>query len=292
MTKALIRDVLIAATIFAVGLALIATDAWQSTEFWSAMAGAIVGGLIAYAMQTQVLSEARDQREEDFNRVQRGLANSLLFKMVRIMSSFRYIDHHMKEAYGRAEEGDQPWQFVQPIINPTPRVHFTSEEMGMLLAQKSDDIFNSVASIDEVHNALITVLEQHSVHRQDLMQRLPAPQQVEGEMGRGVFHIQIDTVAWKEWLKSHRVTQQVLEGGTFKAGWQKGYGETYRRLLEFPREGEQRSASAVESDRQSTTPSQHFLYFLPLRHGQGSLRRIFPTAQPQGDAQSSAKQLK
>jgi len=53
----------------------------NSTELWSAITGAIVGDLIALAIEMLALGEARKQREEDHKRTQQALANSLLFKI-------------------------------------------------------------------------------------------------------------------------------------------------------------------------------------------------------------------
>jgi predicted acylesterase/phospholipase RssA len=58
----------------------------DSTEFWSAIVGAIVGGLIALGAQMLALRADRKRREEDHKREQQALAASLLFKMMRIHS--------------------------------------------------------------------------------------------------------------------------------------------------------------------------------------------------------------
>src|SRR2546426_10526449 len=50
----------------------------DSTEFWSAIVGAIVGGLIALGAQMLALRAGRKRREEDHKREQQALAASLL----------------------------------------------------------------------------------------------------------------------------------------------------------------------------------------------------------------------
>jgi hypothetical protein len=129
----------------------------RETEFWSAIIGAIVGGLIAYIVQVKALREGRRLRDEDHKRVQQAQGNALLFKMIRIHSDLHGIHRHIEGCFEQAEQkgltGD-PWQFVLPLANPPGPIHFSSEEMGMLLALKTDDVFNLVVKMDTVHNSL------------------------------------------------------------------------------------------------------------------------------------------
>ena len=63
-----------------------ATTAMQilsSTEFWSAIFGAIVGGVIAFFIRWITLREARQQREAEHRRSQQALGHALLFKVLR-----------------------------------------------------------------------------------------------------------------------------------------------------------------------------------------------------------------
>jgi len=125
------------------------TDVWaaipQSSEFWSAVVGAAVGGLIAYVVQKVALIEARNQRKEDARNIQTALANSLLFKMIRIHSDMYGISRHIESCFEDAKKrkfDGEPWQFFLPLANPPDPIHFSSDEMGMLLALKNDVAFN------------------------------------------------------------------------------------------------------------------------------------------------------
>lgn len=148
-----------------------------ATEFWSAIVGAVVGGLIAYAVQTQALREGRKLRDEDHKRVEHALGYSLLFKMMRIYSDFYGIHEHIESCFQKAArdkfEG-APWQFFLPLANPPEPVHFSSEEMGMLLALKHDDVFNSVLSMDFIHNSLIDAIKVLNTERRALTEQLKA----------------------------------------------------------------------------------------------------------------------
>jgi hypothetical protein len=168
-----------------------ATSYWpampREPEFWSAIAGAIVGGVIAFAIQLISLRAAKRQREEDRRIVQQALGNSLLFKMTRIYSNFYGILRHFDECFENAESKGlkgEPWQIVLPLANLPDTVHFSSEEMGMLLAQKHDEVFNLVMSIDVIHNGLLSALASFNDHRMMLTQQL-IPDRVEGTVLSG-----------------------------------------------------------------------------------------------------------
>ena len=149
------------------------------TEFWSAIVGAIVGavvgGSIAYMVQVRVLREAREQRNEDHKRLQQALGHAMLFKMVRIHANFYHIHRHFEDCFAEATRRGimgEPWQFVRPIANPSEPIHFSSDEMGMLLALKNDDIFNLVLSMDVIHNSLSQTVKVLNTERIALTERL------------------------------------------------------------------------------------------------------------------------
>lgn len=129
-------------------------------EFWAAIAGAIVGGLIALVIQLVALWAAKAERKEDHNERRRALGYALLFKMIQIYSNLRQLRDHLAGAYERGlEDGlEEPWQFVMPIVNVPDRVEFSTDEMSMLLSLGNDDVFNDLASLDQVHNSLCSRL--------------------------------------------------------------------------------------------------------------------------------------
>lgn len=145
------------------------------TEFWSAILGAVVGGSIAYRIQLKALREGRMQRDEDHKRLQQALGNALLFKMVRIHSNFYGFHRHFEDCFAEAARRgstDDPWRFVLPLANPPDPVHFSSEEMGMLLALKNHDVFNLVLPMDVIHNSLIATVKVLNTERAALTERL------------------------------------------------------------------------------------------------------------------------
>jgi hypothetical protein len=155
----------------------------QQAEFWSAIAGAVVGavvgGVIAYVIQVKALREGRTQRDEDRKLVQQAQGRALLIKMGRMVSNYHGIHQHFEGCFERAREAGavvgEPWQFVLPTANTADPVHFSMDELGMLLSLKNNEVFNSLVGMDMIHNSLIDVLKLFNVQRRDLTERLPPP---------------------------------------------------------------------------------------------------------------------
>lgn len=150
------------------GLYLALTDAlitiWGffsklGSEFWSAIAGAVVGGLIAYMVQLKALGEAAKERKASSTETQKGLAYSLLFKVISIDSSLDGLKQHVDQglALKERERNAHISAVLKPLANlPTP-VEFSADEMALLLSLKEDDVFNSIMSLDKIHNSIIPV---------------------------------------------------------------------------------------------------------------------------------------
>jgi hypothetical protein len=174
-------------------------EAWsvlpKQGEFWSAIAGAIVGGAITFSAQMYALRAGRKQREADHLRSQQALGASMLIKLLRIYSNFAGVHGHLEQSFERAAKHGgqaQPWQFFLPLANPPGPVHFSSDELGMLLAQKNHDVFNRVVVMDVLHNSLNDAVDLLSRERRALTDRLQASH-VDGAVVSGELNR-------KEWL--------------------------------------------------------------------------------------------
>jgi len=162
----------------------------HGTEFWSAIIGAIIGGTIAYIGQIRTMHEARTLRDEDRRRVQQALAYALLFKMFRIQSNswtiHQYFEGCFNEAARKRGDKGEPWQFIQPLADPPDHVHFSSEEMAMLLALKNNDVFSLVVSKDVAHNSLNDIIKLLNTEHRALTEQLK-PEKAEGHVLSGNF---------------------------------------------------------------------------------------------------------
>ncbi len=140
-------------------------------EFWAAIAGAIVGGVIALAIQMIALNAAARDRKADAAERKNALGHALLFKAVRIYSHLRQFNHHvMAGAEEQKKRGHKAiaWQVVLPFANLPEKVHFSTDEMALLLSLKNDDLFNNAVSFDEVHNSTIDIFATYSERRSSL----------------------------------------------------------------------------------------------------------------------------
>ncbi len=156
----------------------------MSNEFWSAIGGAVVGGLIAFGIQLVALRAAAKQRAEEAAERRKALGHALLFKMLKIHSNLHGFNEHLQETFAKAEKagfGGEPWQIVRPIANHPATVHFSTDEMAMLLSLKNDDVFNDVLSMDGVHNSTIALFQTFAECRHSLTSLLPA--EMEGIVG-------------------------------------------------------------------------------------------------------------
>jgi hypothetical protein len=181
-----------------------------SRELVSAVVGAVVGGMIAFGVQIISLREARSMRENDRKLARQALAHALLFKMIRIFSNAvqidRYIEERFEEASRRKFEGD-PWQFVLPLANLPENMHFSPDEMGMLLSLKDNNVFNLVINQDVCHNSLNDIVAKFNECRKELTDQLKHDQ-VEGNKLSG-------TATQEDYMK---VLPRILEVNGLIAG--------------------------------------------------------------------------
>lgn len=165
----------------------------MGNEFWTtligAIVGAVVGGVISLCIQLYTIRAAAKQRTEESAERRKTLGHALLFKTMRIYSHLRRLDTHLEESFTRAEiQGRQPWQVLLPLANLPERVHFSTDEMAMLLSLGNNDFFNEFVSMDELHNSTIDVFDTYKKQRLALTSQLPA--EIEGAVATTVLNQQ------------------------------------------------------------------------------------------------------
>lgn len=139
-------------------------------EFWAAIVGAVVGGIIAYLIQRASLIEGRAARKEERLLADKALGYSLLFKVIAISATFHLIKNHVETAVRKAgiEKAPQRSGVLLPILNLPPAIEFAASEMAMLLSLKEDVVFNTILSLDQIHNSILPVWEKYAAQRDEV----------------------------------------------------------------------------------------------------------------------------
>lgn len=151
----------------------------DSDEFWAAIIGAVVGGLIAGLTQWAFARSQRKQQE-------RALATSLLLKLGKLTATLMVTKQHVDDCFAEAGEvgpDTQSWQILIPIANLADLVHFTPDEMSLLLAQANDRIFHLVLGLDDRHNDIITLMRSFQEKRTEINRRLEPHQIIDRVVG-------------------------------------------------------------------------------------------------------------
>jgi hypothetical protein len=137
-----------------------ATALWSlagevSSEFWAALAGAVVGGLIAYFIQLRAIREGRTARREEAFEADKSQAYSLFFKVLKIHNNLHHLKRHVDGCLELSAGAVRSSSYLLPLLNVPSRVEFSTAEASVLLRQKDDDVFNSVLNLDEIHNGIL-----------------------------------------------------------------------------------------------------------------------------------------
>ncbi len=147
------------------------------SEFWAAIAGAVVGGGIAAAVQWLAISHATRERK-------RGLAYSLLLKVGQIYSHLRLLNGHFEKTFKDASAADQanPWSILEGMAGSLSRVTFSAEEAALVLELNDAKALSDLLTMDEKHNATFDALDFYGVKRAELLDAL-TPEHIDGDHG-------------------------------------------------------------------------------------------------------------
>ncbi|WP_331374331.1 hypothetical protein [Sinorhizobium chiapasense] len=180
------------------------------SEFWSAIAGAVVGGLIAYWIQVKSLKEARNERDNERLQAEKSLAYSLLFKVIKIHNSLEHIRRHVETLKALHGSSTQPSGYLLPLANLPSAVEFSPDEMSMLLSLRNDDLFNLVLSLDNIHNSIIPVWEYYAASRETVKQ-LTHSIQFDPELGRSEFEVKKDSPLSVAIFEAEQIARELIK---------------------------------------------------------------------------------
>lgn len=134
--------------------------------FWSAIFGAIVGGLLALIAQCIQIYYIEKTRKLDEKERRILLAHSLMFKIIKIYTNIRLMKNHIEGDMKNFSQIDvlkeHVYVQVRPVVTRLSEVNFTPEELTLAMRLKDDEFFNRIASIDAIHNSHLQTLQHMS----------------------------------------------------------------------------------------------------------------------------------
>jgi hypothetical protein len=158
----------------------------MGSEFWAAIAGAVVGavisGVITVAMQFVAVGAARKERVEEREERLRSLAHSLLIKAGRLYGSLDILHAALQEGLNEQLEG-RPWQKVQAVGNLPDPIHFTTEELALVASNNWLEAFQLLVAVEEGHKTVVGLWRDYGAYRDGLLELMPPPEEMTGLRG-------------------------------------------------------------------------------------------------------------
>jgi hypothetical protein len=134
-----------------------------AAEFWAAIVGAIVGGLISLMAQRYEIAEQRKQREEDKKQLQKMLAFSVSIKMNTIYTDFFRLNQHLEESVKIASVNNvRPCNATNMLVALPDVITFSMEERSCIYQIGPIDLFNALLVMDRYHRTAILAFENYN----------------------------------------------------------------------------------------------------------------------------------
>jgi hypothetical protein len=173
------------------------------SEFWAAIAGAIVGGVFSMGLQLIATRSARAERKAERDQYLKTLGYGVLWKTIHIHSDLHNISQHIEDSFRNVPEAhhQSPSQFVIQLASYPELIAFSTEEMALVVSLKSDDLLNDMMVISKNHRTVIDSIRQYDQLRSELG-ALIEPTFVEGMRA---------VVEDPEQLKRHHLKIEVLD---------------------------------------------------------------------------------
>lgn len=134
----------------------------MDSNFWAAIAGAVLGG--AFAIGAQFISYAVQRYSDD-----KSTATALFFKVLRIHTDLYNVKTYLDEGFARAQADSLPPSgAIMTITNRVSPVLITPQELGLVLTFGDDPLLNSLVSLQQKHELLMHSLDRYNQLRAEL----------------------------------------------------------------------------------------------------------------------------
>lgn len=106
-----------------------------------------------------------------------ALAHAIIYKLIAIASHYAQYREIFEAAWAKgASDPDvpEPWQFLLGSAHEPDPIHFTTDEMTLLVELGMQDVFNSLLTLADAHNQMGVLSALYAQKRVELRRELPA----------------------------------------------------------------------------------------------------------------------
>ncbi len=152
----------------------------MDSEFWAAIAGAVVGGALTIA--SQILTE---RQKEAVNR--RAKAIALFAKIRRMHDNLRSIDRWLRDGLADAKRDNIEVAFATlEIANPFNETYLTDEEKLVAFLWSDPDLFREIENTEYAYNNILPLVREFSDGKRHLLDGLSI-----SEHGPNIYRIEL-----------------------------------------------------------------------------------------------------
>lgn len=209
-------------------------QAFLNNNFWAAIIGASVSGLIALGIQLLVLKQAKDERAATEKARRAVVAKGLLFKTVRIHSDLMALAKHVSDGVAAGLQQRPPitgWAAVRPLSGEMEPVHYTADELAMASELGDDQLLQDVLELDWRHGTVLSIVTTYSRRRMELEDL------VGGRVEGGVLHVEMNDEEYRFAApRAAGLNQMIREMETYNAEDAARAGRALRKLSMLLRE--------------------------------------------------------
>ena len=139
--------------------------------------GATVSGTISYAIHKQSFSQVKEQRKQDILHKNQSLAQSTIFKLIKIYDNSYHSLCDVEEALVQMKTSAPEtgiWKYLRPVVNIPEETEFRDSEMSLILKLKENQNLKDIMELERSHNSMIKILSLYREKRQELAGKMPA----------------------------------------------------------------------------------------------------------------------
>lgn len=167
------------------------------SEFWVAIAGAVVGGMIAVLAQWMFEYLKERKRAKKTGTV-------VFFKMLKICTNTQLLRNYIEKCFSEIDPniGSHPCSVLRPLVGPPEKIYFSPEEVSLIASKKEDSLVVKIMDSEACYNNLLVILEKYSNLREEFYSSQPS--ELVGNLSRTEYKDEVE-------YKSAQVTIAILD---------------------------------------------------------------------------------